>query len=258
MTRNELDALQTSFAPAQIKQREGSFGKTLDYLETHTVIQRLNEALGGNWSFEVIRWEIHEVADEVIVTGRLSTGLIIKEQTGSSKCKRNKNSGELVGIGDDIKAAASDCLKKCATLLGVGLQLYESQTQFGSQQQGSVVVDTSRAHPERRPHIRQIPPHHGNDGNREFAEAGAGHFVGAEDGHGDSGGTHSTSRLSQKQHNYLQQLAQKHHLTTTQLNDYCRQVYGVLPAFLSRQDASQLIDQLQRGGITLHHSGHAA
>ncbi len=49
-----LDTLTRPFDPAQIRQREGRGGTRLDYLETHSVITRLNEAFGGAWSFEVL------------------------------------------------------------------------------------------------------------------------------------------------------------------------------------------------------------
>jgi len=42
--------LEKHFEPEQIKQREGSFGKMLDYIEAHSVIQRLNDAFDGEWS----------------------------------------------------------------------------------------------------------------------------------------------------------------------------------------------------------------
>ena len=38
------ELLEKPFAPEQIKQREGNFGKTLDYIEGHAIIQRLNDA----------------------------------------------------------------------------------------------------------------------------------------------------------------------------------------------------------------------
>ena len=41
-----------------------------------------------------------------------------------SQVTREKASGALVSLGDDLKAAATDALKKCATFLGVGLHLY--------------------------------------------------------------------------------------------------------------------------------------
>ena len=35
------ELLEKPFEPGQIRQREGNFGKMLDYIEGHTVIQRL-------------------------------------------------------------------------------------------------------------------------------------------------------------------------------------------------------------------------
>ena len=43
--------LEKPFEPDQIKQREGNFGKTLDYIEAHSVMARLNDAFDGEWSF---------------------------------------------------------------------------------------------------------------------------------------------------------------------------------------------------------------
>ena len=37
--------------------------------------------------------------------------------------KRHRNTGAPLDIGFDLKSAATDCLKKCATLVGVGLYL---------------------------------------------------------------------------------------------------------------------------------------
>lgn len=56
--------LEQPFAPAQIKQRRARNG-VLDYVEGHSVIQRLNESLEGAWFFEVVQHEIRE--DEVLV-----------------------------------------------------------------------------------------------------------------------------------------------------------------------------------------------
>ena len=36
--------LEKPFDPNQIKQREGNFGKMLDYIEGHTVVKRLNDS----------------------------------------------------------------------------------------------------------------------------------------------------------------------------------------------------------------------
>jgi hypothetical protein len=121
-----LDVLTRPFAPEQIRQREGRGGKMLDYLETHAVIARLNEAFNGAWSFEVLDFKTME--GEIVVHGKLTAVGVTKTQFGSSEVHRLKGQdgekGAPVSIGDDLKAAASDALKKCATLFGVGLELY--------------------------------------------------------------------------------------------------------------------------------------
>jgi hypothetical protein len=94
----------------------------LDYVEGHTVIARLNAALDGAWSFEVVA---HEVRDqEVLVLGKLTAAGIVKMQFGASQVTRDRETKALISLGDDLKAAATDALKKCATFLGVGLHLY--------------------------------------------------------------------------------------------------------------------------------------
>jgi hypothetical protein len=41
------ELLEKPFEPNQIKQREGNFGKKLDYIEGHVILARLNEVLWG-------------------------------------------------------------------------------------------------------------------------------------------------------------------------------------------------------------------
>lgn len=117
--------LEKPFEPNQIKQRKGSYGSMLDYVETHAVIQRLNDAFDGEWNFEITTHE--QLNSEVVVLGKLTAQSITKMQFGSNKISVSKQ-GEVIGIGDDLKSAASDCLKKCATLLGIGLHLYGGDT----------------------------------------------------------------------------------------------------------------------------------
>jgi hypothetical protein len=115
------ELLEHPFDSVQIKQRKGRNG-VLDYVEGHTVIARLNAALDGAWSFEVV---VHEVRDhEVLVLGKLTAAGIVKMQFGASQVTRDRETKALISLGDDLKAAATDALKKCATFLGVGLHLY--------------------------------------------------------------------------------------------------------------------------------------
>ena len=124
--------LEQPFEEHQIKYRLGSFGKTLAYIEGHEVIKRLNQAFQGKWSFEIIAHEIKDT--EVLVVGKLicPEANIIKMSFGGSKVTVNNETGEVVSIVDDLKAAATDSLKKAASLLGVGLHLYQAKPQCTS------------------------------------------------------------------------------------------------------------------------------
>ena len=96
------------------------------------------------WSFEIINHHINEKEGEVLVLGKLTVGNIVKMQFGSSQITRAKASGEIISIADDLKAAATDSLKKCATQMGVGLYLYSkekgSSDQVPSNSTGMAVV----------------------------------------------------------------------------------------------------------------------
>lgn len=106
-------------------------GQKLAYVSHAWVTRVLNEAFGFRWSWDVtdtvIVPDIHDPL-EVIVRGRLTLttpdgGTVVKEQFGSTDVKRYKNGG-VISLGDDLKAASSDALKKAASLLGVALDLY--------------------------------------------------------------------------------------------------------------------------------------
>jgi hypothetical protein len=104
-------------------------GVQFDYITGEQVISRLNVLLGfGNWSFRVLEHGIDTEADEMWVLGELRvTGFaeepVVRQQFGSQKRRRARSNGTPLDTGFDLKAAATDCLKKCATLIGIGLYL---------------------------------------------------------------------------------------------------------------------------------------
>jgi hypothetical protein len=117
MDQNQLRALSRPFS--DVRTRPGRNGGQISYVEAHAVVQRLNEALGGDWSFRVLE---HEILDgEVIVLAELRMGDLVKQAFGGSDITKTRD-GKLVSLADDMKSAATDALKKAATLLGVGLQ----------------------------------------------------------------------------------------------------------------------------------------
>jgi len=118
--------LERPFERNEIKQRKGNSGKMLDYVEAHSIIQRLNDAFDAEWSFTILKHDILKETDEVFVLGELKTGNIVKTQFGSSQITRAKDTGEIISLASDLKAAATDALKKTATMFGVALSLYRN------------------------------------------------------------------------------------------------------------------------------------
>ena len=82
----------------------------LDYIEGYAVIQRLNDAFDGSWSFKIIHHKILKDSDEVIVIGELRAGNVIKNQFGSSQITRAKENKNIISLSDDLKAATTDCI----------------------------------------------------------------------------------------------------------------------------------------------------
>lgn len=121
--------------PSQfIKQRKIRGGGMANYVETGYVIARLNEAFSPiGWDFEVVEQIIEP--KEVVVKGKLT----IKDyKTGYSISKTQYGTKEryaVVPLGDALKACASDCLKKCASLLGIALDVYWPQLDMEKEKQ---------------------------------------------------------------------------------------------------------------------------
>lgn len=135
--------MSSSWAPQQVKTRPGQGGKSLSYIETHAVIARLNEAADFEWSFDVVKHGV--LADEVIVLGKLTIDGISKMAFGGSSVTKD-NSGKEVSLADDLKSASSDCTKTCASLFGIGLELYGAPA-------SAVAPAPARAEEQPRPSI---------------------------------------------------------------------------------------------------------
>jgi hypothetical protein len=216
------ELLEKKFSPDQIKQREGNFGKMLDYIEGHNIIQRLNDAFDAEWSFAIIRHEILNETDEVIVLGELKAGEIIKTQFGSSRITRARNTGDMVSLADDLKAAATDSLKKNATMLGIGLHLYNKDDGNNQRSNGGNQSNGQ-----------------GRDNNHSSGNGGNGNGY-QRDGNGNGNG-----RITAKQHNYIMTLIKNKGITKAEMNRKCVEVYGSVLDYLSRSDASSMIAELQ-------------
>ncbi len=234
------ELLEKPFAPDQIKQREGNFGRMLDYIEGHTIIQRLNDAFDAEWSFRIISHEIVKEVDEVLVLGELKAFDIVKSQFGSSKIKKARETGEIISLADDLKAAATDALKKTATLLGIGLHLYDVKT------------DTDRPDERRTVQSRGVNVNfervdgHGNVYKPKFEAKTA---TSPDPGNGN--GTENKRRqLSLKQFGYIRSLGRKNYgFSLSDLSERTIKIFGVEVHALSTAEASRFIEMLHSGEV---------
>jgi len=137
---NALNPEQLAFIlkrtpPQYVKTRPAKGGGNWDYVSVSYVQKVLNLMFGFRWSFKVLDSKFDLDIGQVYVLGRLTvktgTDKIVKEQYGRCDIKFKKH-GELpngrgripLDIGNDLKAASSDALKKCASLLGIAADIY--------------------------------------------------------------------------------------------------------------------------------------
>ena len=128
----------------------------------------------------------------------------------------NTDTGEEISIVDDLKAAATDSLKKAATLLGVGLHLYESPN-------------------ERKRGCTDAPQcagsGKGNNGDRE-----------GDSGNGNGNGN---SRLTARQLAAIYAIAKSKGLDKDDIQRMSVNGYDRMPDFLTKSQASNMIQSLQ-------------
>jgi len=131
LNANQLAQILKRTPKAYVKKRPAKGGGTWDYVSGGYVKKVLNLMFGWDWDFEVLEDKI--MHDEAIVKGRLtcrSNGrTIIKTQYGNKDImyKRGTDAqGNRVplSIGNDLKSAATDCLKKCAAEIGIAADIY--------------------------------------------------------------------------------------------------------------------------------------
>jgi len=166
-----------------IFERKGAGGKTFSYVDIGYVTGRLNHIFGSMWSFEVKDKAVEESLGQVWVLGELkvlcSDGKIItKNQFGSSdlkfqkvrvcpecmsqlpykwntcqECDVNMNDKEVIrkplSVGDDLKSATSDSMKKCASMLGLAADVYFPKTWALVEKMRPAIEEKEKSSPEK-------------------------------------------------------------------------------------------------------------
>lgn len=132
--QNIWEALRQPTPRKFIKQRQGAGGRSFDYVEAGYVKDLLNKTF-NSWSFTIVDKQVGNT--QIWVQGRLTVQVpvtqpdgtiqfveIVKEQFGGASIKKSRTDGTPIDIGNDLKAAASDALKKCASEWGVASDIY--------------------------------------------------------------------------------------------------------------------------------------
>jgi hypothetical protein len=140
-TTDAIAALNAPFPPEDLRQRPGGNGVSLDYIDWPKAVRRLDAAVGtSNWDFAVSNPQFIGQGAEgyAVCIGHLT--IRFPDGTAATKGSAGGNAyGRGMNPDDAAKGAASDALKKCASLFGVALNLAEkgapAQRQGGYQQQ---------------------------------------------------------------------------------------------------------------------------
>ena len=214
------DVLERPFDSALVKTRKGNFGRELSYVPAKHYIERLNESFDGGWHFEVV---LHEVLhDEVLVLGQLKAGGITKQAFGGSQITKNKTTGDILSVADDAKAAATDSLKKAASLFGVGLHLYGDDVHEAYHDQGGGNGHNGNGNGGGW----EDPPHHPAHDH----------------------GTNGNGRLTAKQLSAIWAISRQLNVAQRDVRRRCLDLHNKQPEFLTKGEASSLIDGMKGGG----------
>lgn len=121
-----------------IKKRPAKGGGTWEYVTGGYVRKVLNLMFGWDWDFEILDHTI--VGGEAVVKGRLTCRTngkqIVKTQFGNKDIIYKKQTQDEItkgldkiplSIGNDLKAAATDALKKCAAEIGIAADIYNKE-----------------------------------------------------------------------------------------------------------------------------------
>ena len=118
----------------KIRQDEGTGNRPLSYVGHPEYTRRLDRLFPFAWDFRV---EVAGITDTAVaVKGSLSITL----EDGRTVTKENFGAGAIhrgMPLGDALKSAASDAQKKCCSMFGIGLHLYDGDDDNASRQQTS-------------------------------------------------------------------------------------------------------------------------
>lgn len=132
LSDNQLLKMMQRTPSSHTYRRPGKGGQDFDYVTGVYIKKILNWVFAWNWDFVIETESIYGL--QIVVRGKLivrdpsTKKQIIKTQYGRAEIKFKRGVPQTpenyLDIGNDFKAAATDCLKKCASELGIASDIY--------------------------------------------------------------------------------------------------------------------------------------
>lgn len=115
----------------------------MDYVKVGYVRRRLDEHFPFSWDFEVelvTPWDVVSKTKQLAVKGRLTlkhplTGQTLRVLENYGGCavktyaKDHALAGQVLDLGNDLKGAEADALKKCASMVGICQDVFEPKVE---------------------------------------------------------------------------------------------------------------------------------
>lgn len=128
LNTDQLNFLFSKTPEKHVYKRPAKGGGQWSYVTGIFVKKVLNLVFGWNWSFEVVEYKYDLQIKQCFVLGKLTCKSndkeIVKMQFGRKDIAFKKNSDIPLDLGNDLKAATTDALKKCASELGIASDVY--------------------------------------------------------------------------------------------------------------------------------------
>ena len=135
LNKEQLNFLLGKTPETHIYTRPGKGGGQWKFVTGVYVKKVLNSIFGWDWDFEIVSFDVNMAAKQAIVHGKLTCrangATVVKHQFGRADIKIRKADGAPLDLGNDLKAASTDALKKCASELGIASDVY-GESEFKS------------------------------------------------------------------------------------------------------------------------------
>lgn len=140
LNQNQIQKIFNTTPKKYQYQRPGKADGQWSYVRVSYVRRTLDGLFGFDWDFTIQTslaeaYDVAKITGTCVVLGRLTGRTkidgeirpVIKDQFGRAEVKFKKGTRDPLDFGNDMKAAASDSLKKCASLLGIAADVYDPE-----------------------------------------------------------------------------------------------------------------------------------